>query len=188
MGSLTEVQHDIVIGTLLGDGAMRCKTNALLEINHSSHQQFYVEWKFRHLADLVATPPKVRSGNGGRIACRFVTRSLPALTPYFQLFYASGKKRVPPLELSSLALAVWFMDDGCRSRNAVYLNTQQYDELSQRTLLRLLRHQWGIEGALNRDKCYYRIRLSVEGTRKLARLIDAHLLPELRYKLPQVTP
>src|SRR5262249_42519972 len=31
-------------------------------------------------------------------------------------------------------------------------NTQQYDETSQRTLLRLLREQWGIEGALNRDK------------------------------------
>jgi LAGLIDADG DNA endonuclease family len=83
---------------------------------------------------------------------------------------------------------VWFMDDGCRSRNAVYLNTQQYDEASQRTLLRLLRAQWGIEAALNRDKSYYRVRLSVEGTRKLAGLIEPYLLPELRYKLPQVTP
>jgi hypothetical protein len=110
VGSLTEVQHAVVIGTLLGDGAMRCKTNALLEINHSSHQQAYVEWKYRQLADLVSTPPKVRSGNGGRTACRFVTRSLPALTPYFQLFYGSGKKRAPEVELSSLALAVWFMD------------------------------------------------------------------------------
>jgi hypothetical protein len=80
------------------------------------------------------------------------------------------------------------MDDGCRSRNAVYLNTQQYDEVSQSTVLRLLREQWGIEGALNRDKTYYRVRLSVTGTRKLARLIKPYLLPELRYKLPQVTP
>ena len=80
------------------------------------------------------------------------------------------------------------MDDGCRSRNAVYLNTQQYDDVGQSTLLRLLRDQWGIEGALNRDKSYYRIRLSVEGTRTLARLIEPFLLPELRYKLPQVTP
>ncbi len=49
VGSLSEVQHTIVIGTLLGDGAMRCKTNALLEINHSSHQQRYVLWKYEHL-------------------------------------------------------------------------------------------------------------------------------------------
>ena len=59
------------------------------------------------------------------------------------------------------------MDDGSRSRNAVYLNTQRYDETSQRRLLRLLREQWGIEAALNRDKRYYRIRLSVVSARRL---------------------
>jgi hypothetical protein len=101
VGSLTEVQHAIVIGTLLGDGAMRCKTNALLEVNHSIAQQAYVDWKYRHLAEFVATPPKVRRGNGDRTACRFVTRSLPALTPYHRLFYESGRKQVPELELSS---------------------------------------------------------------------------------------
>jgi hypothetical protein len=188
VGSLSEVQRAIIVGSLLGDGAMRCKTNALLEINHSSHQRSYVDWKYRHLAELVATPQKARKSNGTRIAYRFVTRSLPELTRYYWLFYGTGRKRVPELELSELALAVWFMDDGCRSRNAVYLNTQQYDEASQRTMLRLLREKWGIEAALNRDKSYYRIRISVAGTRKLARLIEPYLLPELSYKLPQVTP
>jgi hypothetical protein len=188
VGSLSEVQHAIVTGTLLDDGSMRCKANALLEINHSADQQGYVEWKYRYLADLVATPPRVRDGNGGRRACRFVTRSLPELTPYYRRFYDAGKKRVPNVELSPLALAVWFMDDGCRSRTAVYLNTQQFDLASQYTLLQALYDQWGIEGALNRDKTYYRIRLSVGGTRVLARLIEPHLLEEFRYKLPQVTP
>jgi LAGLIDADG DNA endonuclease family len=136
----------------------------------------------------VRTPPKARKSNGARIAYRFVTRSLPELTPYHRLFYGTGRKRIPELTLAELSLAVWFMDDGCRSRNAVYLNTQQYDEASQRTLLRLLRDQWGIEGTLNRDKSYYRVRISVEGTWKLAELIEPYLLPELRYKLPQVTP
>jgi LAGLIDADG DNA endonuclease family len=188
VGSLSEVQRQIIVGSLLGDGAMRCKTNALLEINHSSRQSSYVDWKYRHLADLVRTPPKARQGNGTRIAYRFVTRSLPELTPYFEMFYGTGRKTVPELELSALTLAVWFMDDGCRSRNAVYLNTQQYDLVSQNVLLRCLRDQWGIEGTLNRDKTYYRVRLSVEGTRQFERLIDSYVLPELRYKLPHVTP
>jgi hypothetical protein len=188
VGSLSEVQHQIIVGSLLGDGAMRCKTNALLEINHSLHQKSYVDWKFRQLANLVRTPPKARESNGSRIAYRFVTRSLPELTPYFHLFYGTGRKRVPELELSALTLAVWFMDDGCRSRNAVYLNTQQYDEASQRALLRLLNEQWEINGTLNRDKSYYRVRISVEGTRRFASLVEPYLLQELRYKLPQVTP
>ena len=80
------------------------------------------------------------------------------------------------------------MDDGCKSRNAVYLNTQQFDLASQQRLLDQLHDQWGIEGTLNKDKSYHRIRISVRGTVRLASLIDRYLLPELRYKLPQVTP
>ena len=136
MGSLTGVQRSIITGSLLGDGAMRCKTNALLEINHCFHQRSYVDWKYSHIADLVRTPPKRRLGNGNRVAYRFVTRSLPELTPYYRRFYGSGKKSVPQIELDSLTLAVWFMDDGCRSRNAVYLNTQQFDEATSATCWR----------------------------------------------------
>jgi hypothetical protein len=188
VGSLSEAQHAIVIGSLLGDGSMRCKTNALLEINHSSHQRSYVDWKFRHLADLVTTPPKERSGNGGRIAYRFVTRSEPALTPYYRLFYEGGRKQVPQLALPALGLAVWFMDDGCRSRSAAYLNTQQFDVQSQFVLVALLEEQWGLESTLNRDKSYRRIRISVRSTKRLSEIIEPYLLPELRYKLPQMTP
>ena len=58
---------------------MRCKTNALLEINHSIDQKDYVDWKYRQLVNLVKTPPKARRGNGKRIAYRFTTLSLPEL-------------------------------------------------------------------------------------------------------------
>jgi hypothetical protein len=182
------VQQAIVIGTLLGDGSMRCKTNALLEINHSAAQASYVDWKYRQLAEFVATPPKQRQGNGTRSAYRFVTRSLPELTPYYRLFYGAGRKQVPTLDLSALALAVWFMDDGCKSRNAVYLNTQQFDWESQCRLLRMLAEQWDVDATLNRDKIYHRIRLSVVGTARFVEVVAPYLLPEMRYKLPHVTP
>ena len=167
---------------------MRCKTNALLEINHCLAQKSYVDWKYKQLADLVQTPPKERTNNAARVAYRFVTRSLPQLTPYYALFYREGTKRVPEIELSPLSLAVWFMDDGSRSRSAVYLNTQQFRIEDQMQLLRILEEQWEIRGALNVDKSYRRIRLTVTGTQELARLIKPHLLPEFWYKLPQVTP
>ena len=70
----------------------------------------------------------------------------------------------------------------------MYLNTQQFDQQSQQTLLSVLRDQWGIDGALNKDKTYHRIRLTVRGTVRLAEVIEQHLLPGFRYKLPQVTP
>jgi hypothetical protein len=188
VGSLSEAQRELVLGCLLGDGAMRCKTNALLEINHSFQQRAYVDFKHQHLAPLVRTPPRKRNGNGGRIAYRFVTRSLPELTPFYRQFYVGRRKVIPELVLAPLTMAVWFMDDGSRSRNAVYLNTQQFDMKSQMRLLLLLKEQWGILGSLNKDKCYKRIRLSVESTKRFAQVIEPHLLQEFRYKLPQVTP
>jgi hypothetical protein len=124
----------------------------------------------------------------GRTAYRFVTRSLAELTPFYRLFYESGRKVIPEVALTPLTLAVWFMDDGCRSRTAVYLNTQQFDGRVQEALLEMLRNQWSIDGTLNKDKAYYRIRISVAGTSKLVKLIEPYVIPQLRYKLPQVTP
>ena len=100
--ALTLEQHALIVGTLLGDGSMRCKANALLEVNHSARQRDYVDWKYQALRDLVSTPPQLRSTNGTRVAYRFVTRSLPALTPYYRMFYASGRKTVPDVEITPL--------------------------------------------------------------------------------------
>jgi LAGLIDADG DNA endonuclease family protein len=189
VGSLSEEQHSVILGSVLGDGAMRCKTNALMEINHSANQESYVRWKYQRLANLVRTEPSIRAGNGGRIACRFVTRSLPELTPYYREFYHGGRKSISTVPvLTPLALAVWLMDDGCASRTSVYLNTQQFDLYSQHRLIEALRRQFGIHATLNRDKSYFRIRVSVQGTRILSVLVRPLMLPELRYKLPQVTP
>ena len=185
MGSLTKRQKAIVIGSILGDGAMRCKTNALLEINHASKEKEYVDWKFDELSNLVNTPPKIRKGNAGRVAYRFTTRSLPVLTSIYRQFYKNGQKSIPSdLTLHPLSLAVWFMDDGCKSYNAVYLNTQQFSKEGQDYLIELLKVQHGIKASLNRDKRYYRIRVAVSSIRRFKEIIRPYLLPEFLYKLP----
>lgn len=184
VGSLSEAQRSVIIGSLLGDGAMRCKRNALIEFNHSIAQKDYVDWKYQHLVDLVGTPPRSRQGNGGRIAYRFVSLSLPELTPYYRAFYSDGRKSVPDLTLTPLALAVWFMDDGCKSYRAVYLNTQQFDIGSQQRLIVMLKKQWNLDATLNRDKSYHRIRIAVSSVPRLRQIIEPHLLEQLAYKLP----
>jgi recombination protein RecA len=184
VGSLSDEQRSLINGTLLGDGAMRCKANALIEINHSAEQRGYVDWKFQHLSALVGTPPKLRSGNGGRIAYRFTTLSLPELTPFYRAFYREGRKVVPLLTLTPLAMAVWFMDDGCKSYRALYLNTQQFDRNDQERLIGMLAQQWAIRSTLNRDKTYYRLRIAVESVARFRTIIEPHVLPSLRYKFP----
>lgn len=177
------MQHSVIIGSLLGDGAMRCKANALLEINHCFEQRAYVDWKYRSLASMVRTAPKARIGNGQRIAYRFTTLSLAQLTPYYWAFYRDRKKIIPDIKLTPLALTVWFMDDGSKSRNSIYLNTQQFDSDSQQRLMSSLL-QLGLTATPNRDKAYFRLRLSVSSMGRFRELVAPHLLPDFIYKLP----
>ena len=185
VGSLMDKQKAIVIGSLLGDGSMRCKANALLEINHSIKQKAYVDWKYENLRNLVSSPPKARRGKGVRIAYRFTTRSLPELTRFYREFYKDGRKILPDnLKLNPLSLAVWFMDDGSKSYRAVYFNAQQFDIGSLIKLIKLLKSDFDINARLNKDKKYYRLRITVESVAKLRKIISPYILPYFKYKLP----
>ena len=187
VGSLTEEQKSILIGCLLGDGTMRKKKNALLEINHSYKQKALVDWLFSKFKGLVKTYPKWRKTNGKREAYRFVTQSLSVLTPFYNQFFFEGKKRIPVnLKLDALVLAVWFMDDGCKSRSSIYLNTQQFLKEEQLFLIDLLYKQFGIESTLNKDKIYSRIRVRTKSVKRFINLVEPFVLKEFRYKFPSV--
>lgn len=163
---------------------MRCKRSALLEINHSYAQRAYVDWKYHELQSFVSSPPRRRAGNGARIAYRFTTRSLPEFTTLYRSFYASGKKAIPAIAISPLALAVWFMDDGSRSRTSVYFNTQQFNVSDQMRMIDMLKEQHGLRATLNKDKEYYRIRIRVESIAHFKALVTEYVLPEFSYKIP----
>lgn len=187
VGSLTKEQKSILIGCLLGDGTMRKKVNAYFEVNHAYKQKELVDWMFTKFENLVLTPPKWRKGNGNREAYRFFTRSLPVLTPFYDYFYKEGKKIIPfNLKMNPLTLAIWFMDDGSKSRSSVYFNTQQFTRKEQVRLINYLKDQFGLESTLNRDKKYFRIRIRTESTKKLVKMIYKYVLPSFRYKLPFV--
>jgi len=65
VGSLTQEQKSIIIGSILGDGYLRIvpgRKNAFLEINHSISEKDYVDWKHQELKNLVKSPPKARKG------------------------------------------------------------------------------------------------------------------------------
>jgi intein/homing endonuclease len=187
VGSLTKDQKSILIGCLLGDGTMRKKINAYLEVNHAYSQKVLVDWLYKQFKAYVLTAPKKRKGNGKREAYRFFTRSLPDLTPFYDFSYKKGKKIIPNnLRISALSLAIWFMDDGNKSRSSVYLNTQQFSKTEQLELICLLKKQLGIEATLNRDKSYYRIRIRTGSVKRLVKLVENFVLPEFRYKLPFV--
>ena len=171
VGSLTQFQKSVIIGSILGDGYIRIvpkRKDAFLEINHSIKAKQYVDWKYSVLKNICQSPPKERIIDEKRTAYRFFTKQHKEITEFLKLFYKNGKKTIPSsLQFDPLILAVWFMDDGSKSRKAdVYLNTQQFSFSDQTKLLHNLR-QFNLKARLNRDKGYYRIRFLKESIPKM---------------------
>jgi hypothetical protein len=184
VGSLSEFQRQLIVGCILGDGYMRKKVNAHLQITHSLKQKEYVDWKHRVLKDLVIKLPSVYKGNAGRFGYRFFTKSLSEITSLYDKFYKNGVKVVPfGFSLTPISLAVWYMDDGSKSRHACYLNTQKLDLSSQKNLIEALK-KMGIKSSLNRDKSYYRIYIATTSVPRLCQAIHPYIVESMRYKLP----
>ena len=187
VGSLTQRQRSIVIGSILGDGYVRImpgRADAFLEINHSISQKEYVDWKHRELKSICRSLPVARRGNGNRIAYRFFTKQHPDLTELYRLFYKGNMKIIPRrLVLDPLTIAVWFMDDGSKCRDSdIYLNTQQFEMGGQHNLVRAL-SLFGIECSLNRDKIYWRLRIKKSSLPVFWKAIAHHIIPSMNYKL-----
>lgn len=187
VGSLTQLQKSIIIGSILGDGYLRIvpgRSDAFLEINHGYSAREYVDWKFEALKNICASYPKKYKSNGKRTAYRFWTRQHPELTELHRRFYRGRTKIIPyDLELNPTILGIWFMDDGSRCRKYdVYLNTQQFSMKEQETLINKLK-QFDLKATLNRDKSYYRIRLLKSSVDLFNRLLKTNIIPSMGYKI-----
>ncbi len=187
VGSLTQLERSIIIGSLFGDGYLRIvpgRSNALLEINHTIHQKEYVDWKYDMLKFICKSGPVPRNGNGTRIAYRFTTRQHAELTKLHNLFYVNGKKHIPDnIRLNPVMLAIWYMDDGSKcGTSSFYLNTQQFNSDDQIRCMKMLADV-GIETTLNKDKEYSRIRIKCASLNIFFNLIEPHIIPSMYYKL-----
>jgi hypothetical protein len=187
VGSLTQFQKFVIIGSILGDGHLRLvkgRKDAFLEINHSFKAKDYVDWKYKVLGNIVKSKPKSREGKEERIAYRFFTRQHPELTDLLEMFYKNGKKIISTrIKINPIILAVWYMDDGSKCGNSdVYLNTQQFDIEDQKRMLKALR-KLGLKARLNKDKKYYRIRFLKSSLPRLKKLISEYIIPSMKYKI-----
>ena len=187
VGSLTNIERSIILGTILGDGYVRIisgRSNAFLEINHSIKAKEYVDYKYNALRRLCVSAPKERTTNEGRIAYRFFTKQHVEISNFYNMFYKDNRKVIPKdIHIDSISLAIWYMDDGSKSRDSdVYLNTQQFSLNNQNILLHKLR-ELGISARLNKDKKYYRIRILKESIKKFMDTIQPHVVESMKYKL-----
>jgi len=97
-------QAQIILGSLLGDGRIEGEPGARwMSFTERADRAGYVRWKYEHLAQLAAEPPRARDGH-----VSFSTIAHPLFDDLVALF-AGQHLRVEAL-LTSLGRAVWRTD------------------------------------------------------------------------------
>ncbi len=194
---LSELQKEVLAGTLLGDGCLETQNNGRtyrLKVEHSLQQKEYVDWKYDVFKDWVLTKPKIRTYSTfslERKNYRFSTVSGGSLRFYAQQFYQNGKKIVPKLIsklLTPLALAVWFMDDGSiksSQHKALVIHSQSFSKFDLQRIIKILESKFQIKSVLRKrqDGKGYVIYLLSETIDKFISLVGKNILPSMKYKL-----
>lgn len=186
---LTDQQRAIVIGALLGDGALIetvSKNNFRLQIEQCAAQQAYVFWKFEALKPFILTPPAFQPRTR---SWRFRTISHPELTELGHLFYRDHVKVVPDtigkLLMEPISLAVWYMDDGSRyEKRGLVLNTQCFQHREVDLLKQCLIQNFDLAPiSIHKDHRGWRLYINRSAAERMQSIVRPFILPELMYKM-----
>ncbi|SCL31778.1 intein /RecA protein [Micromonospora inyonensis] len=115
---LSEEQWQVVLGSLMGDGSLspnrRDRSGVRFRLGHGAEQAAYLDWKVSLLGNLAHSR---RTDSRGAVFADFTP--VPELDELRRAVYlGDGKKHLSwdyLKALTPLALAVWYMDDGCFS-------------------------------------------------------------------------
>ncbi len=196
--SLSDRQKEILIGMILGDGHLeKLYTPELsrLKVEHSYKQKEYVNWLYNEFKNWVRTKPKEKTKKvWGKVHKNygFCTYGHRLLGNYQSDFYSEKKKVIPDKlfkSITSLSLAVWFMDDGSIKSNrhkGIFLNTQSFIQKDVKKLQNVLQNKFGISSTTRKDGLNEQIYLGGKSGEEFIKLIKPYIIPSLVYKIPRV--
>lgn len=183
--SLTPLQRDLVVGSLLGDGYMASShpTTASFHISHSDKQEAYLRWKGDLLGPYVSSYTRTSKENltGWRLTGVTTTH----MREFYDLFYPAPEcKRVFPASLPKIltpfSLAIWYMDDGSLNQTYHPRITFGLDALSLKRALKALR-ALGLKPKISGESIIF-----PDQDRLFFDLIAHHVPDCMAYKLPPV--
>ena len=193
---LSNVQKQILIGSLLGDGHLETQNHGKtfrFTVVQSSKKALYFQYLYDQFQDLITTPVYTRTyqtRQGFSSTLRFTTRTNTLFTPYGFMFYCGGVKQVPAcIEeiLTPLGLSIWYMDDGSvksSQSKGVYFNTQSFSVSDIDRLCLVLKTKFQIDSWKRQDSGNYRIYVSGKSYERLGSLITPYFTDDMWYKWP----
>jgi len=193
LGPLTSIEKQILYGSILGDGHLRMNKGALharYSEGHCAAQKEYASWKVVNLKRLGFVLRQYKQNGGAPIFIR--SPSMIQLTELYNQFYPHGQKRLPKEilhELTPLALAVWFMDDGTlHPKGGAYLYVYKLFIDEAEFVKQLFEEKFNIKCKIyilksGRMAGKPEIYFPKEEFEKFKKLIRPHIHPTMLYKL-----
>jgi recombination protein RecA len=196
---LSDFQWEVVLGGLMGDGALSATRNGLaarFRWGHGAKQTAYGDWK----ASLFANVPVCRTTNAKGAVFHDVT-PLSELGELHDAVYFAGKKVLSEdylKQLTPLSLAIWYQDDGGFTLRSKGLQERTQggsgrseicvQAMEPTTRLRLrdyLAATWGVEAKLMERGARKMavLQFSTPETAKFHALIAPFVHPSMQYKL-----
>ncbi|MFQ5966736.1 MAG: recombinase RecA, partial [Acidimicrobiia bacterium] len=197
---LSNQQREVILGSLMGDGALSPSQNGLgarFRFGHGVKQVAYADWKASLISNIGTSRTTNTKGavfhDAPPLAELAQLREAVYLLPGAKVFDHDYLKRLTPL-----ALAVWYMDDACFTERSKGLQARTRDgsgrieicveAMSPDTRHRLrdyLEETWGIEARLTKKgkarKAF--LLFGVDATRRFQALIAKYVHPSMEYKL-----
>lgn len=194
---ITENTHQIIIGSLLGDGSMVDGISTRLVINHSVLQKDYALYKKELLEKenvIVYFRERKLSQIEKKIKDRVIkdngyvtveTLKTPDLLCYRNAFYPLGKRTIPKITetLNALGLAIWFMDDGSKNISSYYLCSLAYTQDENKYLQKILLKNFNIKSSLHKNYDKYLIYIKAESRELFTSIIKPYVCESMKYKL-----
>ena len=178
-------------GMILGDGYID-KYNSFRLI-HCEAQKNYLFFKTEILQKF-QKPLLIPQffNNNGYPGWRVSTRSCPTFRIFRKKIY-KGKKTISRSilnRLTTLGIAIWFMDDGSTSFRRrlgkitsveTTLNTYISREQNE-IIIKYFAERWNIKWGLNKSGNSYRLRMGTIEARKFIKIIEPFVIDSMKYK------
>lgn len=187
---LSEKQKFVLVGTLLGDGAIKPKGRYhRLHIKHSQNQLKLAAYKREVFSNITSMPVRnffqeVKGKSYG--FCEFVTLTHPEFSYFYNMFYEDKVKRVTSkilAYLNPLSLAIWFMDDGCAEYAGLSFSTHCFTSKEIELLKAAMKEKFMVDATSRRNKNGWILYVPKKNVDRFYEIVWPYLLPEFRYKL-----
>jgi hypothetical protein len=191
-------QFDVIIGSLLGDARLECRSvglrspiTARLRVHHGEKQKEYVFWKYEVLRDLVLREPREITWDNSKrnlheISWYFHTKSLEGFGMIHSYFYKNGVKILPRDIFNFFTpqmLAVWFMDDGSNVGEGFTLSTHSFSHEEQMRIIDQLKRRYTITATLVKDRTKFKIGIGKYSRERFANIVRPFMIPSMSYKI-----